>query len=148
MFPSRTGYRFRGVEGDASVEVVKEFVYLLDLIVGGSCTSKASEWYWRRQRHARDCGFPAWGKGSSRGDGRPKAIVDHRVPLPSSAMTPCSLTGDRFGLVNGWQPDTRNFQVCSTSTFTPSTPQEFLASPCSHSRHFSLLLSQEQTKAF
>lgn len=52
LFPSRSGYCFWEVEGDAGVEVVKEFVNFLDLIVSRSYVSKASEGYRRRQRHA------------------------------------------------------------------------------------------------
>ena len=52
LFPSWTGYRFWGVEGDAGVEIVEEFVDFLDLVVDRSCASKAGEWYLRRQRHA------------------------------------------------------------------------------------------------
>lgn len=44
-FPSWAGYCFWDVEGDAGVEIVKDFVDFLDLIVGRSYVSEASERY-------------------------------------------------------------------------------------------------------
>ena len=45
MFPSRTRYCVWSVEGNAGVEIVKNFVDLLDLIVSRSYTSEAVEGY-------------------------------------------------------------------------------------------------------
>lgn len=45
LFPSWTRYRVWGVEGNAGVEIVKDFVDLLDLIVNRSCASEAGEGY-------------------------------------------------------------------------------------------------------
>ena len=59
-FPLWTRYRVWGVENNAGVEVVEDFVDFLDLIVGGSCVSEAGERYWRRQRHTlRVASLPA-----------------------------------------------------------------------------------------
>ena len=51
-FPSRTGHCVGGVEDDAGVEVVENFVDLLDLILGRGYVPDVGEGYWRRQRHA------------------------------------------------------------------------------------------------
>lgn len=45
MFPSWTRYCVWGIEGNAGVEIVKNFVDLLDLIVGRSHVSEAGEGY-------------------------------------------------------------------------------------------------------
>jgi hypothetical protein len=52
FLPLWAGDGFRGAEGDARIEIVKELVDLLDLVVGWRCGPKVSERYWRRQRHA------------------------------------------------------------------------------------------------
>ena len=56
LFPSWTRYCVWGVEGNAGIEVVKDFVDLLDLIVGRSYASETSERYLRRERHALGLG--------------------------------------------------------------------------------------------
>jgi hypothetical protein len=51
LFPLRTWYSVKGVEGDAGVEIVEDFVNLLYLVVGRIRASEAGEGYLRRQRH-------------------------------------------------------------------------------------------------
>ena len=45
LFPSWTRYCVWGVEDNAGVEIVKDFVDLLDLIVNRSCASEVGEGY-------------------------------------------------------------------------------------------------------
>jgi hypothetical protein len=84
LLPSRTGYCVWGVEGNAGVEIVEDFVNLLNLVVGRSCGSEAGKGYWRRQRHTlrlwRRCLPDGQGSRSSRGCVRSPFDFDRHEP--------------------------------------------------------------------